>query len=212
MKFEEGAVDKRRIEPFLRIERLKRPTRFVLDLRYAFEEQKKAEDKSFATTKNEFVGFLLGEYDFSDRFFAFGRPAVDWDRPRDIEFRFYLAAGVGYRLFKKEQNFIQFPVGLGYVYENFDGFGTNSYLSWYIGLGGRYEFGKGVTLDVDLLYMPSITPFADDWLFRSFVDFTVPLFDPIALKLLITEVNDDNPSPGVGNNKVTASLALSLEF
>jgi hypothetical protein len=36
--------------------------------------------------------------------------------------------------------------------------------------------------------MPSIAPFADDWLSRSFVDFTVPLFDPIALKLLLANL------------------------
>jgi len=212
LKFEEGAVDKNKIEPSLRIERLRRPTRYVLDLRYAFEEQKKGDDQSFATTKNEFVGFILGEYDITDRFFGFGRPAMDWDRPRDIDLRVYPAAGVGYRLFQKEQNFIQFPVGLGYVYENFDGSGTNSYVSWYVGLGGGYDFGKGIYLDVELLYMPSIAPFADDWLFRSFLDFTVPLFDPIALKLRLTNVNDDNPSPEVGNNKFTATMALSLEF
>ena len=212
LTFEESAIDKRKIAPFLRLERLKKPTRYVLNLRYAFEDQKRADDNSFFTTKDEFVGFLLGEYDITDRFFAFGRPAMDWDTPRDIDFRVYPAAGIGYRLFQKEQNFIQIPVGLGYVYENFDGFGTNSYLSWYFGIGGRYDFGKGIYLDVDILYMPSIAPFADDWLFRSFIDFTVPLFDPLALKVLLTNVNDDNPSPDVGNNKFTATMALSLEF
>jgi hypothetical protein len=35
---------------------------------------------------------------------------------------------------------------------------------------------------------PLSPPFADDWLFRSFVDFTVPLFDPIALKLLLANL------------------------
>jgi hypothetical protein len=212
LRFEDGGVDKRKIEPFLRIERLKKPTRYVLNLRYAFEEQKRANDHSFATTKNEFVGFIFGEYNFTDRFFAFGRPAMDWDTPRDIEFRAYPAAGIGYRVFRKGQNFIQIPVGLGYVYENFDGFGTNSYVSWYFGIGGRYDFGKGIYLDVDLLYMPSIDASFDDWLFRSVVDFTVPLFGPVALKLLLTDVNDNNPSPDVGNNKFTTSIALSLEF
>ncbi len=212
LRFEEGAVDKRKIEPFLKIERLKKPTRYVLNIRYAFEKQKRADDQSFVTTKNEFVGFIFGEYDFTDRFFAFGRPAMDWDTPRDIEFRVYPAAGIGYRVFRKGQNFIQIPVGLGYVYENFDGFDTNSYVSWYFGIGRRYNFGKGIYLDVDLLYMPSIDASFDDWLFRSFVDFTVPLFDPIALKLLLANVNDNNPSPDVGNNKFTATMALSLEF
>ena len=114
--YEDGAIDKRKIVPFLRLERLKKPTRYVLNLRYAFEDQKRADDKSFVTTKDEFVGFIMGEYDVSEHFFAFGRPAMDWDTPRDIDFRVYPASGVGYRFFQKEQNFIQFPVGFGYVY------------------------------------------------------------------------------------------------
>ncbi|MBT8370100.1 MAG: DUF481 domain-containing protein [Deltaproteobacteria bacterium] len=210
--FEDGAIDKRKISPFLRIERFKKPTRYVLNLGYAFEEQKTADDKSFFTTKDEFEGFMIGEYDVTDPFFVWGRPAMDWDTPRDIDLRHYPAAGVGYRVFQKEQSFIQFPVGFGYVYENFDGFGTNSYFSLYFGISGRYDFPKGTYLDVELLYMPSIAPFADDWLYRSRLDFTVPLFDPISLKLLLANLNDDNPSPDVGNNKFTATMALSLEF
>ena len=97
LNFEDGAIDKRKISPLLRIERLKKPTRYVLDLRYAFEDQKKADESSFFTTKNEFVGFFLGEYDVNDHFFLFGRPAMDWDTPRDIELRVYPAAGFGYR-------------------------------------------------------------------------------------------------------------------
>jgi hypothetical protein len=134
LSFEDGAIDKRKITPFLRIECLKKPTRYVLNLRYAFEDQNRADDNSFVTTKDEFVGFILGEYDVIDNFFGWGRPAMDWDTPRDIDFRVYPAAGVGYRFFQKEQNFIHFPFGFGYVYENFDGFGTNSYVSWYIAL------------------------------------------------------------------------------
>jgi hypothetical protein len=102
LSFEESAIDKRKISPLLRIERLKKPTRYVLDLRYAFEDEKKADQTSFLTTKNEFVGFLLGEYDFTDHIFAFSQPAMDWDTPRDIKLRVYPAVGGGYRLFQKE--------------------------------------------------------------------------------------------------------------
>jgi hypothetical protein len=57
-----------------------------------------------------------------------------WKRQR-IKYRHWRASlALGYRLFQKEQNFIHVPVGFGYVYENFDGFGTNSYVSWYIAL------------------------------------------------------------------------------
>ena len=74
---EDGAIDKRKISPSLRIERLKKPTRYVLDLRYAFEDQKRANETSFFTTKDEFVGLIPGEYDGNEHFMVFGLPAMD---------------------------------------------------------------------------------------------------------------------------------------
>ena len=94
-KFEEGAVNKRKIEIGTNAERRRKPTRFVLDFYYAFETQSDKESED-VTTKDELNTFALGEYDISDRFFLFARPAFEFDKPRNIEFRFYPATGIGY--------------------------------------------------------------------------------------------------------------------
>ena len=60
--------------------------------------------------------------------------------------------------------------------------------------------------------MPGLSNPSEDWLYRMNIDLTIPLFDPIALKLLLREVNDNNPSPEVGDNKFTTSLVLSFQF
>lgn len=212
-KFEEGAVNKRKIEFGTNIQRRTKPTRFVFDFYYAIETQSKKENEDI-TTKDELNTFVLGEYDISDRFFLFARPAFEFDKPRNIDFRSYPAAGIGYRLVENlsKGTLLQIPLGFGYVSADYDEFGVESYTSSYIGLEGRYNFGNGILLSINLFHMPGLSNPSEDRLFRMNVDLTVPLFDPIALKLMLRDVNDNNPSPEVGDNKFTTSLALSLQF
>ena len=209
--YEEGAVQKRKLEFGLSVARRKRPTRFVFDFRYAYEIQKTT-DTPEKTTKDEFDTFLLGEYDVSDNFYFFLRPAAERDLPRLIRFRFYPAAGVGYRLIEEERSFLFFPIGIGYVDEDFVDFGDDSYVSAYFGVEGLYEFNNGMTLSGNILYMPDISDPGQNWLFRWLIDFTLPIYDPLALRLRIREENDNNPDLAVGDNKFTTSLALIFRF
>lgn len=211
--YEEGAVDKNKVEKSIDLRRRKKPTHFFFDVRYAFENEQ-FEGKNERTTKNEFEISLAGAYDFKKSFFVFVRPAYEFDKPRNIDYRWYPAAGIGYRIVEKEdkETLLMIPFGIGYVYEDFGGIGTNSFLSWFLGLQGSYEFGQGIILSAAALYMPKITDPSDDWLFRALLDLTVPIFDPIAVKLRLTNTNDNNPTEEVGENKFVASLLLSLVF
>jgi len=211
--FEEGAVDKNKIEIGLNLRRRKKPTSFVLDFRYKFEDQKK-ESGPVRTTKDELEVSVAGAYDFKRPFFAFVRPAYEYDKPRNVESRWYPAAGIGYRIVEteNEDTHLEFPVGIGYIDENFGGIGTNSFVSWFVGLTGSYDFGQRIILSGWVLYMPKIKDPSDDWLFRTLLEFTVPVFDPIAVKFRLTNTNDNNPTPEVGDNKFTASLFFSLVF
>ena len=211
--YEEGAVDKHKVETSIDLRRRKKPTHFFFDLRYAFENEQEG-GKPERTTKNEFEISLIGTYDFKGSFFVFARPAYEFDKPRNIDYRWYPAAGIGYRIVEKEdkETFLLIPFGIGYVYEDFGGIGTNSFVSWFLGLQGSYEFGRGIILSAAALYMPKITDPSDDWLFRALLDLTVPIFDPIAVKLRLTNTNDNNPTEEVGENKFVASLLLSLVF
>ena len=103
-------------------------------------------------------------------------------------------------------------MGIGYVDADFGDIGSDSFVSWYFGLSGSYDFGRGMVLSAWALYMPKIDDPGDDWLFRTELDFSVPIFDPIAVRLRLTNVNDNNPTPEVGENKFTAAILLSLMF
>jgi hypothetical protein len=86
------------------------------------------------------------------------------------------------------------------------------YAAAHIGLEGRYRFGRGIELVGALLYLPGFNNPSEDWLFRTVIDLVVPVFDPLALKLRISNVNDNNPSPNVGTNKFTTTISLSVRF
>jgi hypothetical protein len=219
LEFEEGAVDKNKVELGLSVERRLAPTRFAFRGRYAYETEETA-DSPRATTKDELDAVLIGEYDLTKKFFAFANPSVEWDKPRAIDLRWYPSAGIGYRFFEdvSRQRLLQVGLGLGYVDEDFIGFRSNSYLSAAIIAEGRYSFGRkylrgrNVTLRGRLLYMPGLDDPDEDWLFRIILELIVPIVDPLNFKIRVTESNDNNPAPDVGDNKTTTTFSLSLEF
>ena len=212
LSFEDGAVDKEKIDVGLNIERRKKPTRYVFDLNYIFETQERS-DQPKVTSKDELASFFLGEWDISDRFYYFFQPAGEYDKPRRIESRFFPSTGIGYRFIESErETHFSLPLGIGFVREKFTGFNDNSYVSLYVGLEGRFKFVRDITLEGKILYMPGFENLRDNWLFRARFDLIVPVYDPIALRFRIADVLDNNPSRDVGNNKFVTTMALSLTF
>ena len=211
VRYERTAIDKNKLEFGLMLSRRKHPTRFVFDFKYAYEFQKQFGDEEL-TTKDELTTFLLGEYDIRDQWFLFVRPAYEYDIPRSIAGRLYPAAGFGYQIYAKENYLLHFPLGFGYVEEDFINIAYNTYTAGYIGFNGFYAFSNGIKLSGNILYMPSFEKAYEEWLFRFDFDVKLPLVDPVSLVFRVTEVNDNNPSPDVGTNKFTTLLALSLDF
>jgi hypothetical protein len=211
LNFEQSGVDKREIEFGLYANRRKRPTRFLFSFRYEYETQR-ASGVPEVTTTDEFSAFFLGEYDISRDFFIFALPAAERDAPRGIDRRRYPAAGIGYRFTETATSLLQVQVGIAYVDEEFTKFDDNDYLAAHLGAEVRYKFQKDIVLSGRIYYYPSISDLGDDWLFRGDLELTVPLYEFIAMKIRVANVNDDNPSPDVGNNKFTTSLGLSLTF
>jgi hypothetical protein len=211
LNFEKGGTDKKKIELGFVANRRRRPTRFLLNGRYAYEVQGTT-DNPEVTTKDEFRIFLLGEYDIAASWFLFLLPAAEWDVPRGIELRMYPAAGIGYRLSETTNSLLQFMVGPAYVWEEFTVFGENDYTSLFLGCEGRYQFRTGISIGGHIYYYPDITGPGDNWLFRTELDLTIPLYGPLAMLVRFNEVYDNNPEPNVGNNKFTTLVGLAVKF
>ena len=209
--FEKTAVDKDKIEIGLNTTHRRRPTRVDFDFRYSYEFQKTEQDVG-ADTKDELSVFLLGEYDANEHWFGFVRPAGEYDIPRSIKFRFFPAAGIGYRFYEDANQLLQMPFGIGYVKEEFEDFGDNTYMAGYVGLESIYRFENGIRMKTNVLYMPEISDPGSDWLLRINFDVTFPIAGPVAMTFRVTNVNDNNQAPGVGNNKFKTQLAMAFVF
>ena len=62
------------------------------------------------------------------------------------------------------------------------------------------------------MYLPGLQKPDENWLFRWDLWLTVPVWDPLALKLVMRDVFDNNPAPNVGNNKFVTTMGMTLEF
>lgn len=209
-EYEETTIDKNKIEFGVDLKRRKKPTRVVFKFDYAYEIQ--SSEGTDVISKDEMSTFLLGEYDRDEKWFFFARPAMDIDKPRLIDRRYYPAVGMGFRFYEDRKHLLQIPFGIGYVDETFIGYEGNSYTALYIGFEGAYTFPRGITATGNLLYMPELSSPDEEWLLRLNFDLKMPIVDPVALLIRVTNVNDNNPAPNVGNNKLTTLMAISLDF
>jgi hypothetical protein len=211
--FEEGAVDKRKIRFGLAVERDRAPTRYQLRFDYAFDTQQQGGDPQ-TTTKDEFLARLQAEYTFFKKVFTFAGGGAERDVPRNINIRAYPLAGLGYDVVKTESGWLwQVLGGFGWVYEDFGlAFPSNDYAAAVIATELRAPLWGGSEARLGFFYMPGITTADENWLFRARFDLTVPIYDPLAFKLTITDTADNNPTPTVGNNKFTTLLGFSIVF
>ncbi len=212
LNFEEGAVDKVKFRVGGRITRRRDPFRLRIQYTYAFDEQKRREDPR-QTTKDEFGGLVLAEYTIWKKLFAFGLMGGEFDRPRRIQARLFPTGGVGYRLYDSERAQLSPRFGFGWVYNEYsDPVDDRNFAALHLGIEGSYEFKGGSLLRGEAAYWPDLTDPGDDWLFRSELSFTVPVWDPISVRGTIININDNNPTRDTGNNKFETLFGVVLSF
>ncbi len=217
VELESGSNLKKKLKIAGHVERNKGANRSYFDLLYDYELTETPETNTTVLNKDEEYFFGENDYTFYAQNFFFVQAGYDYDIPRLVDGRFYPALGYGYRLGDKKEAWIQFKIGGGYVYEEFIGYGSDQYGAAFVGIDARYRisglsFLDGVLLEENLFYMPGIADPHEQWLFRNTTAVSFPIGKSLAFKMVMRNVNDDNPSPDVGNNKTTFDLYLSLQF
>jgi hypothetical protein len=208
---EDGALIERKIDSRVHLERRREPTRFLADHEQKFETRQNAGETEPSTTKDEFRSLLLVEYDLTNRYYVYSTPGAERDRPRKIELRAYPNAGVGRRFVDTEGLLLQTGVGLAYVWEEFIGLPDNQYFGLHVTGEYRWRTRLGPVVSGRINYTPAMSS-GNEWLFRSEFRLDFPIIELMSLRYSITNVSDNNPSPEVGNNKITTSLMMALKF
>lgn len=208
-EYEDGAVDTRKIDGSVHLEWRKGDKRLRADHVQKFEAKRPAEATEENTTKDEFRAFVLFENNLSTSNYFYAQPGAERDRPRGIELRAYPNAGLGHDFVDTERLRLQAGAGVAYVWEEFIGADDNEYLGLH--LTGEYKWKTRLTLEISGRIMYIIG--ADEqWLFRSETHVDLPISELLALRFSLTDVADNNPTPDIGNNKITTNFALAMTF
>jgi len=217
-EIESGTSQKNKVDVVLNLRHKQAEHEIELYLDYAFETTQ-TEDTPEVQNKDELVGILTYKNHFKNNQFYYASLAADYDRPRHIKNRYIPSVGYGYKFKFDKSKWLEPSIGLGYAITNYteSSYGDNEFAVAALKLSGKYQFDDLAVIDtfiIDgfLMYYPSLENMNEDWIMRSNLNFTVPLFDFLAVKLAFNMINDSNPDPSVGNNKTTTKLLFGFDF
>ena len=218
LKLEHGTTEKRTVDLQLNIKHKQAEHEVSLFLDYEYETRETETTPKYDYT-DELVAILTYKNHFKTNQFYYGTLMADYDRPSHINHRYVPSVGYGYRFKFDKSAWLEPSLGLGYVtttYTNND-YPDKDFLATAFVLKGKYRADNLIFLDtviVDgfVMYYPSLEDPSADWLTRANLNFTVPLFEFVSVKLALGYVDDSNPDPTVGNNKQTTKLLFGINF
>jgi hypothetical protein len=218
LNLEQGSTVKNSINVLLNLKHKQAEHEVKLYLNYEYETRETETTPKYDYT-DELVGILTYKNHFKNNQFYYASISADYDRPRFINNRYIPSVGYGYRFEFDKSVWIEPSIGLAYTTTRYkdDIYEDKNFMAAAVGLNGKYRMDDLAvinTLIVDgfFMYYPSIEELNKDWIFRSNLDFTIPLFDFFSVKLALHHINDTNPDPSIGKNKTTTKLLFGLDF
>jgi len=215
---ESGINDKNSVDILINLRRKLAEHEFLFNVEYAFETTQTT-DSPKITREDDLTASLMYKNHFANNQFLYSLMIGEYDRPRHIKNRYIPSVGYGYRFRLDRTKWLEPSIGIAYAMTEYteDIYPDNDFAAGALGLSGGYQFENvpyinSLILDGGIMYFPSIEDMNNDWIYRSNLTFTVPLFDFFSVKLAFDWINDSNPDPEVGNNKQTTKLLFGLEF
>jgi len=218
LELEQGTSNKNKVDVQLNLRHKQAEHEVSFYLDYAFETTKTVGTPT-VQNKDELVGILTYKNHFENNKFYYAALSADYDRPRHIQNRFIPSAGYGHRFRFDKSKWLEPSIGLAYARTKYTNnrFSDINFPAAALQLNGKYQLDDLAILDtliIDgfMVYYPSLEDPRKNWIFRSNLNFTVPLFDFLSIKLAFNLINDSNPNPDVGNNKTTTNLLFGVNF
>jgi hypothetical protein len=207
----ESTVDEVDVTLGFRIERRKKPTRFLAQGSWLFGRDR-AEGEDATKTDNELRGLLKGEYDLSDRIFLWTTHDFEYDEIDQLSLRYAGRGGPGYRIFDTTDYKLQVETGLGYVYERFFGDESDAFVAMAFGAEGSARVFSGWLLHGRVEYLPDVGDWADNYLIRGEVSLSAPLTTHLAFKWSVVDTYDNTPAPDIERNELKTLATLTWRF
>lgn len=196
----------------LSLERAKGPHRTVFGASYRLGTQH-TQGEEEETTANELYGRARHEYEFTERWFAFGSVDGEYDEVESLSVRTNPKAGLGYSLYEGETAWLKVDGGFGWVYERFFGGEENAFPALALGAESDWELPVGgVVWHSRVDYTPSLEDLSRDYLLRAETSLLVPLWDGFSFRASLIDAYDSTPAEGREPNSLSTLVGLSYGF
>jgi len=217
-KLEDGSTIKNSVDILFNLTHKQAQHEVKLYVDYEYETRETETTSKYDYT-DELVGILTYKNHFRNDQFWYTSLAAEYDRPRFVKNRYIPSLGYGYRFEFGKSTWLEPTLGLGYAMTKYVGelYPDKKFTAGALGLSGKYRmdnvaFINTFIIDGFLMYYPSLENLNEDWIFRSNLNFTIPLFDFLSVKLSVNNINDTNPALNIGNNKTTTNLFFGIDF
>jgi hypothetical protein len=217
-KLEQGSTIKNSVDVLFNLKHKQAEHEVLLYVDYEYETRETDTTPKYDYT-DEMVGILTYKNYFKSTQFWYASLAADYDRPRFVENRYIPSLGYGHKFEFGKSAWLEPSIGLAYTSTKYVDalYDDKKYVAGALGLKGKYRMDNVALIntfiiDGFVMYYPSIENSREDWILRSNLNFTIPLFDFLSVKLAVNYINDSNPDPTVGNNKTTTNLLFGLDF
>ena len=193
------------------------PTRFSIGANYRYSTQQKR-DESKSTIEDRAFGTLRGEYDITDRLYAFAAGDVTYDAIQKLSIRGVPKGGLGYTIWEEEldddeRNFLSAEAGGAWVYEDYFASANtpaSDYFAIAFGAAAGYHLPLGSHIGWKMDYLPAVDNWAEDFLVRNALELTMPLMDPISAKLSFLDEYNNSPASGTNYNSLYLTFGVSV--
>jgi putative salt-induced outer membrane protein YdiY len=204
-------TDATNLSTALELRREKKPYEFFFGGYYWFRSTKES-GESRITDENRLLGRTRLDRDLSERTFAFGQVSAEYDEVQSLSLRMDPATGVGYRFVEREKLMIAGRSGPGYVYQRYFGGGKENYFTILFGGDLEAELPKGSKFNLQVEYLPEVFDWKDNYLIRTFADWTLPIVDWLGFKVAVINIYNNQPKDDTEHNTFTMTAGLSLRF
>ena len=100
----------------------------------------------------------------------------------------------------------------GYVYQRYFGGGTENFFTIFLGGDLEADLPHGSKFKLTVEYQPEFSGWQDNYLIRTFADWTLPIIDWLDFKVAVVNVYNNQPDEDTEHNTLTMTAGISFRF
>lgn len=163
-------------------------------------------------SSNEIKGGAQIEFNFTERWFAWGAGELEYDEFENLDLRAIVSGGLGHHFIKEEKHTLKGRLGAGYMHENFsDGTSENEAILE-IGYDYMLHVNDWLRFTHFFTYYPELDDPLTDYRFTTGAAGEVPLSKEQAWKLRAGVNSDYDSSPRSGIDKLDTYYFMTFLY